>query len=1354
MIGYKVEPIPEGYAQLTKSVTISNSQKSFDSNAVNRAAGTYKYYIYDSNNTKLSETFTVSIPSGSTSAKSNTVKLDAGSYYAVEYQTPNKVLVDGTKIPFTVTASNTSTKPAAVSQNNILQRLVYVEKTSSNSALTNGNSCYNMNGIKYNIYDNEACTGTPVATLTLSGYNRNTSTATSSAVYLANGTYWVIEDKNSVSGTGFRHSTTKRRVNISSTSPDVTKVSFSNAPTNDPNALKIYKGSSSEENKRIEDVSATFKVEYFPNANWSGTPTRTWYYKTINAECLIDNERYLDTSYSNSERFKDGNNVVLPLGTIRVTEAKAPTGYYKSDFILRGKIELNSSNVATFSWSTNEEVAKLFYESDGTPSYLDRAIPTLKTLSADINTLDHVGTYGETEIKDTVTYQFLEDGKTYVFVATLRDNETGEQVGEPSEKTVIADSSVTEVTEINGEIRVPLSSDLEMPAISVDTRDYEDKTLVITEVLYELDGDTRKEITAHNNLLDEDQSTHIIKVTTTAKDGKTGVNTGTVGAKEKVIDKVVITNAIIGQEYVVKGTFVYTEDCVDRNGKEHKKGEVIAEHDEVTVVAESETIELELTFEVDSSALAGLSAVVFEDIYHNDVLVGVHHDYEAPEQTIDYPEVRTTATDKDTEIHTGLITEIATIVDVVDISNVRVGDKLKLRGKVINSDGTDYLENGEPIIVETEEFIAEETSFKKNIEFILDSTLLKGKSIVIAETLILITDEGETEVSEHNDPTDEGQTVYYPDGRTEARDKETGIQITKLDNEAVVVDTFFYEGLAPNVEYTLKGKLMDKTDPENIVEVSSNEITFVPKKPNDFVEIEFTFKAEEGHTYVAFENLFYKDFELVKHENPEDKDQTITVPKFWTIGELANTEIDIVNRKYRIRDHAYFENLEEGTYIMKGRLINKATGEETFVSGSHNETTFEVTSERSGIISIDFELDAKENLGITYVIYERLYKVEDDGTEVLVVAHEDINNLDQTVHVPRGAMTFMFNGKVVPTGDENNIGLHFMLGLTAFLLLFIMIRKKRSITKRTILPILLIVFLSTSLSFGASELVKETTYYSNTSDAPYEEAEEKIVEDGVEYILKDITYEVLAEKSDFSETFSVEKGELPEKQEFTINGEKVELLLDKGTVKNNEPLIMEKEFIDTEDLPEEFGFLIDGKNYTGTLKSYETFDRGEAFSVQGVYKGEIGSEYVDIGGILYPLNTERPVFEGYQEYLKSILGMTDNYTINNAYWVNESINDGIVTKTASYDGIRSYHDYLCEYEIEGATGQTGTYTNSGLPSSKYEIKATLIYEPAIKERNKLSAIQKAVLTGVSILGAAAICAGILFATKKKREEDN
>ena len=307
--------------------------------------------------------------------------------------------------------------------------------------------------------------------------------------------------------------------------------------------------------------------------------------------------------------------------------------------------------------------------------------------------------------------------------------------------------------------------------------------------------------------------------------------------------------------------------------------------------------------------------------------------------------------------------------------------------------------------------------------------------------------------------------------------------------------------------------------------------------------------------------------------------------------------------------------------------------------------------------------------------------------------------------------------------------------------------------KKTIFSTFLVFLLSASLCFASDELIKEVIYYSDSAETTYDEAEEKIIEDGKEYVLQDITYEILTNKNDFSETYSVEKGELPEKHEFTINGEKIELILDKSSVKNNDPIIMQKEFSDVESVPEEFGFIIDGKDYIGTLERYDTFDRGETFSVQGTYKGEEGSEYVDIGGILYPLNTDRPVFDGYQEYLKALFGMGDNYTINDAYWVTESIDNGVVTKTARYDGIRAYNDYLCEYKIEGATGQTGTYTNNGLPSAQYEIKASLIYSPVVVETKGLSTVQKAILAGVGIVALAGAITGILFAIKKKRSEN-
>ena len=83
----------------------------------------------------------------------------------------------------------------------------------------------------------------------------------------------------------------------------------------------------------------------------------------------------------------------------------------------------------------------------------------------------------------------------------------------------------------------------------LDAKDLEGKTTVVFEDLYK-DG---KLVVSHNDLEDEDQTVYVPKVRTTAKSAATNSHQGEASKEEKIVDKVMYNNLVIGKEYEVKG---------------------------------------------------------------------------------------------------------------------------------------------------------------------------------------------------------------------------------------------------------------------------------------------------------------------------------------------------------------------------------------------------------------------------------------------------------------------------------------------------------------------------------------------------------------------------------------------------------------------------------------------------------------------------------------------------------------------------------------------------------------------------------------------------------------------------------
>src|SRR5699024_7624375 len=140
---------------------------------------------------------------------------------------------------------------------------------------------------------------------------------------------------------------------------------------------------------------------------------------------------------------------------------------------------------------------------------------------------------------------------------------------------------------------------------------------------------------------------------------------------------------------------------------------------------------VELVYELDSTLLAGKTAVVFEDLLYNGIEVGSHGDIQDEDQSIHYPDLGTQAKDKTTGLQEGIRQEQTVIADTVTYQNLVPGQEYTLKGILMNtSTGTPLLINQKEITAE-KTFIPETTDGTAALEFFFDSTSLKNPEIVV-----------------------------------------------------------------------------------------------------------------------------------------------------------------------------------------------------------------------------------------------------------------------------------------------------------------------------------------------------------------------------------------------------------------------------------------------------------------------------------------------------------------------------------------------------------------------------------------------------------------------------------------------
>lgn len=125
------------------------------------------------------------------------------------------------------------------------------------------------------------------------------------------------------------------------------------------------------------------------------------------------------------------------------------------------------------------------------------------------------------------------------------------------------------------------------------------------------------------------------------------------------------------------------------------------------------------------------------------------------DETVYVPEIGTTLVDSNGDKEFVADSE-TTLVDTVSYENLRAGILYLMKGQLHLLDGTPLLINGDPVVA-TKEFTPTSTSGSIDVTFTLDTTDLKGKSLVAYEELFV---KGETDaVATHQDPNDAGQTV-------------------------------------------------------------------------------------------------------------------------------------------------------------------------------------------------------------------------------------------------------------------------------------------------------------------------------------------------------------------------------------------------------------------------------------------------------------------------------------------------------------------------------------------------------------------------------------------------------------------
>ena len=483
-------------------------------------------------------------------------------------------------------------------------------------------------------------------------------------------------------------------------------------------------------------------------------------------------------------------------------------------------------------------------------------IPEIHTTAADQKTgINHTESEEQATIVDTVLYSHLLPGKEYTVKGTLMNKETGEAILINGEEVTAETTFTAEKSE--GSVDVIFTFDASVIAPT-------------TVVAFESMEYKKIEVAVHADIEDEDQTVYIPEIGTTALGQDTKDHIEKAKEDAVIVDTVEYKGLEVGREYTMTGTLVDKETgeaITDAEGNEITTSEIF--------VAEEKDGSIDITFKFDASALAGKSLVAFETLYTEGKEVAIHADLEDEGQTIRIPEIHTTATDKVTGDHDGVVAKETTVLDEVFYKNLIPGKEYTVKGTLmVKETGEALVVNGETVTAE-KTFTAEEPDGSIILEFTFDSSALAGKKIVAFED---ITYEG-ISIGSHEDLTDEDQTISYPEIHTTAVNGTDGSKTMVLGTNVTLVDTVTYKGLTAGKTYVLKGTIMDKASGQSIGVTA--ETTFTAEAADGSTTVTFTFDTSvlQGKTLVVFETLYDTNGnQIVAHSDLNDEDQTVTVP--------------------------------------------------------------------------------------------------------------------------------------------------------------------------------------------------------------------------------------------------------------------------------------------------------------------------------------------------------------------------------------------------------------------------------------------------------------------------------------------
>ena len=632
-----------------------------------------------------------------------------------------------------------------------------LQKTSSNTSITDSNGNYSVAGATYGVFSDKDCTK-QLATLT-TDENGNTD-----VVEVKAGTVYI---KELSAPAGYKVDKTVYSLKVEAGKTATLKVS--DTPKVTDTLIELFKidmetqKDNPQGNASLAGAEFTWKyyAGFYNKDNLPAEATRIWVTKTI-AETDSDGTAHYITKLADAYKvsgdsfYMQDSKAVLPLGTLTVEETKAPNGYLlEGAYMQAGDKSEQIKGLYVTQITEDGDLAVLSGSNQFSVS--DKVIRGgVKIQKRDLETGD-TKPQGSATLKDTA-----------FDIISLNDN------------AVLVEGKLYKKNEVVKTIHTNLEG---VASTSADLLPYGNFSIAESEAPngYLTDGAKPIDfaITENGKIVDLIDEAHSIYNQIKRGDIE-GVKIGA-GTHKRLADVPFrITSKTTGENHVVvtddNGQFSTSADWASHKhntnaGKTSEDGVWFgtSEPDDSKGALPYDTYIIE---EMRCNSNKGFELIPpFEIVVsRNNLVIDLGTLTDEYEKEIS---IHTTATSKDGEKNI-LAGKDVTIIDTVTLEGLEVGTQYKLVGwQMLKEENAELLINGKRVESDYT-FTADSETMKVEVAFTFDATSLDGKQLVTFEELYDLSNPDEPKkVTEHKDIEDKGQTITFKEKPEEPEKPET-----------------------------------------------------------------------------------------------------------------------------------------------------------------------------------------------------------------------------------------------------------------------------------------------------------------------------------------------------------------------------------------------------------------------------------------------------------------------------------------------------------------------------------------------------------------------------------------------------